>query len=87
MSSRGDVRAIVNGVITNNPFGGTPYQVRRESCPAAEKTRESYSGRVIYEEGEAVTVGQVTVCCPTVAAYIKPGSPLIQKMGVQWKRS
>jgi hypothetical protein len=60
---------VVDDVITNNPFGCTAYQVGTESHAAVEKTGEAYSGRVIYEDGEAATVGQVTVRCPTVAAY------------------
>ena len=61
--------AIVGDVIANNPFGCTAYQVGTESHAAVEKSRESYTGRVIYEDGEAVTVGTVSVRCPTVAAY------------------
>lgn len=60
---------VVDDVLTTNPFGCTAYQVGTENHAAVEKTRESYSGRVIYENGEAETVGQVTVRCPTVAAY------------------
>jgi hypothetical protein len=61
--------AVVDDVLTNNPFGCTGYQSGTENHAAVEKTRESYTGRVIYEDGEAVTVGQVSVRCPTVAAY------------------
>ena len=60
---------VVDDVVTNNPFGCTAYQVGTESHAAVEKARESYTGRVIYENGEAETVGQVSVRCPTVAAY------------------
>ncbi len=60
---------VVNDVITNNPFGCTAYQVGTESHATVEKVRETYTGRVIYENGEAETVGQVSVKSPTVAAY------------------
>ena len=60
---------VVDDVLTNNPFGCTAYQVGTESHDAVEKTGEAYSGRVIYENNEAETIGQVTVRCPTVAAY------------------
>ena len=60
---------VVDDVLTNNPFGCTAYQVGSENHAAVEKTGEAYTGRVIYEDGEAVTVGQITVRCPTVAAY------------------
>ena len=60
---------VVNDIIANNPFGCTPYQSGTETLPAVEKVREAYTARIIYENGEAETVGQVTVKCPTVAAY------------------
>ena len=60
---------VVDDVVTNNPFGCTAYQVGTENHAAVERVREAYTGRVVYENGEAETVGQVTVRCPTVAAY------------------
>ena len=60
---------VVDNVLTTNPFGCTAYQVGTESHPAVEKARESYTGRIVYEDGEAETVGRVSVKCPTVAAY------------------
>jgi hypothetical protein len=61
--------AVVNDITANNPFGCTPYQSGTETLPAVEKTREAYTARIVYEDTEARTVGQVTVRCPTVAAY------------------
>ncbi|MEN6518421.1 MAG: hypothetical protein ABFC38_09535 [Methanospirillum sp.] len=60
---------VVDDVLTNNPFGCTAYQVGTENHAAVEKTGETYTGRVVYENGEAETVGTVSVKCPTVAAY------------------
>jgi hypothetical protein len=60
---------VVDDVVANNPFGCTAYQVGTESHAAVEKSREAYTGRVVYENGEAETVGTVSVRCPTVAAY------------------
>ena len=34
-----------------------------------EKTREANTARIVYENGEAQTVGTVSAKCPTVAAY------------------
>ncbi|MEN6342992.1 MAG: hypothetical protein ABFC89_10610, partial [Methanospirillum sp.] len=51
------------------PFGCTAYQSGTENLPAVEKTREAYTARIVYEDGEARAVGQVSVKCPTVAAY------------------
>ena len=60
---------VVEDVLVNNPFGCTAYMVGTESHAAVEKARESYTGRIVYEDNEAVAVGQVSVRCPTVAAY------------------
>ncbi|MEN6343089.1 MAG: hypothetical protein ABFC89_11095 [Methanospirillum sp.] len=60
---------VVDDIIANNPFGCTAYQSGTENLPAVEKAREYYTARIVYEDGEAETVGQVTVKCPTVAAY------------------
>ena len=61
--------AVVDDVLTTNPFGCTAYLVGTENHAAVETSRESYTGRIVYENGEAETVGQVSVRCPTVAAY------------------
>lgn len=60
---------VVDDITENNPFSCTPYESGGQVMPAVEKTREAYTARVIYEDGEARTVGQVTVRSPTVAAY------------------
>ena len=60
---------VVDDILTNNPFGCTAYEYGGTPMPAVEKTREAYTARVIYENGEAQTVGTVTAKCPTVAAY------------------
>jgi len=60
---------VVDDIITNNPFGCTAYESGGVSMPAVEKTREAYTARIVYENGEAQTVGTVSAKCPTVAAY------------------
>ncbi|HIH04563.1 MAG TPA: hypothetical protein HA263_12230 [Methanoregulaceae archaeon] len=64
-----DFTEVVDDIITNNPFGCTPYTSGGQSMPAVEKTKESYTARFAYEDNEAVTVGTTAVKCPTVAAY------------------
>ena len=60
---------VVDDVLTNNPFGCTPYESAGQSMPAVEKTREAYTARFVYEDSEAVTIATTAVKCPTVAAY------------------
>lgn len=69
--------AIVNDIVANNPFECTSYQVGEVSHAAVEKSRESYTARIIYEDGEAVTVGTVSAKCPTVAAYNSNASTIV----------
>lgn len=61
--------AIVEGVITNNPWGCTSYQYGGATVAGVEKTRESYTARIPYQNLEAEVVGTVTARAPTVAAY------------------
>ncbi|HOT94904.1 MAG TPA: hypothetical protein PK089_06920 [Methanoregulaceae archaeon] len=61
--------AIVENVLVNNPFGCTPYQSGGETLPAVEKTREGYTARIVFQDGDARTVGTVTVRSPTIAAH------------------
>ena len=44
-------------------------QVGTENHAAIETSWVSYTGWIVYENGEAETVGQVSVRCPSVAAY------------------
>lgn len=61
--------AIVDAVLTTNPFECTSYQSGSETFDPVEKTREAYTARIAYQDLEARTVGTVTVKSPTVAAY------------------
>jgi hypothetical protein len=60
---------LVQDILDTNPWECTTYQSAGQSMPAVSKTREYYSGRIIYENGEAKTVGQVSVRAPTAAAF------------------
>ena len=60
---------VVDDILTNNPFGCTAYESAGQSMPAVEKTREAYTARFVYEDGEAVTIATTAIRCPTVAAY------------------
>lgn len=60
---------LLNSVIADNPWACTAYQVGTTSNPPVEKTKESYTARVAYQDGDAKTVGQVTTKCETSAGY------------------
>ena len=60
---------LVQTIIDTNPWGCTSYQVSGQTLPAVAKTREYYSGRIVYENAEAKTVGQISVKAPTAASF------------------
>jgi hypothetical protein len=53
---------IVQSVITDNPFACAEYMTAGESHPPVEKTKGGYTARFIYEDGNAKTVGNGSVC-------------------------
>lgn len=61
--------AVVDDIVTNNPWGCTSYESGGVSHQGVEKTKEAYTARFVYEDNEAVTIGTTTVKCPTVAAF------------------
>ncbi|MFH0967801.1 MAG: hypothetical protein V1862_08985 [Methanobacteriota archaeon] len=60
---------LVQSILDTNPWGCTTYQSAGQTLPAIAKTRESYSGRIVYENAEAKTVGQISVKAPTAASF------------------
>jgi hypothetical protein len=61
--------ALIQNILDTNPWGCTSYQAAGQTMPALAKTRESYSGRIVFENDEAKTVGQISVKAPTAAAF------------------
>ena len=61
--------AVVDDILTSNPFGTTGYVVGGVSHEGVELSKEYYTARFIYENGEAETVATLSAKCPTVAAY------------------
>jgi hypothetical protein len=48
--------AIVQSVITANPFGCVAYMTAGENHSAVEKTREAYTVRILYQDDDAKKV-------------------------------
>lgn len=61
--------ALVQSVIETNPFECSAYQVGTVSHLPVETTREAYSARVIYQNTDAKTIGQVVARAETSAGY------------------
>ena len=41
---------LVQSVITDNPFGCVSYMTAGENHPAVEKTKESYTAKLVYQD-------------------------------------
>ncbi|WP_245926427.1 hypothetical protein [Methanospirillum lacunae] len=61
--------ALIQDILDNYPWGCTTYERSGVTLPAVSKSSESYSGRVIYENAEAKTIGFISVKAPTSSAY------------------
>ena len=61
--------ALVQDIIDNNPWGCTSYTSNGATVAAVVRGTEHYSGKVVYENAEAKTVGQISVRAPTSAAF------------------
>ncbi len=60
---------IVQAVITDNPWLCTSYESAGATIPGVVKSREAYTARVLYQDAEARTIGQVTAREPSVAGF------------------
>jgi predicted RNA methylase len=60
---------IVQNVILNNPFGCVSYMSSGASHPPVEKTKETYTARFVYQDGDAKAVGKGSESYNAIAGY------------------
>jgi len=60
---------IVQSVITGNPFACVSYMTAGESHPAVEKTKESYTAKIVYQDSDAKTVGNLSDKFNSIAGF------------------
>ena len=60
--------AIVQSVLTNNPWGCVPYQYQGVAYPAVGISKEQYTGKVQYQNAEGKVIGTISAQAPTQAA-------------------
>jgi|GEM_PF-1041641 len=68
---------IIDDILTNNPWGCTSYELAGVTLPGVSKASESYTGRVIYENNVAKTVGTISIKAPTPSAFNTDVSTII----------
>ena len=61
--------AIVQSVILNNPFGCVSYMSSGVNHPPVEKSRESYTAKLVYEDTGANKVGSGSESYNTIAGF------------------
>jgi len=60
---------IIENVLTNNPWGCTPWEGAGESHDPVEKAGEAYTARVMYENALGKVVGTAAARAPTLAGF------------------
>ena len=68
---------IVQGVITNNPFQCVSYTALGVSHPPVERSKQGYTARIFYQDGDAKTIAVITVRAPTIAAFTSVANQLM----------
>ena len=61
--------AIVQSVITGNPFTCTSYETAGVSHQPVEKTKEAYAAKIVYQDADAKKRGNASHSFDTVAGY------------------
>ena len=60
---------LIQTVIDTNPWGCTDYTQSGGTVDGVTRTSQSYSGKIVYEDVQAKTVGSITVKAPTAAGF------------------
>jgi len=61
--------ALVQDIIDTNPFGCTAYVEQGVAIDPVVRSKETYDAKIVYENLEADTIGDVSVNVATVAAF------------------
>ena len=61
--------SIVQSVITDNPFACVSYMTAGVTHDPVEKTKESYTVKLVYQDAEAKTVGTLSDKYSTIAGF------------------
>ncbi len=60
---------LIQGILTANPWECTPYESAGVAHSGIEKSKESYSGKIVYLNNEAKSIGNVSIKAPTLAGF------------------
>lgn len=68
---------IVQSIITDNPFGCTAYESAGVNHQPVEKSKENYIVKIVYQDGDAKTVGNDSAKFNTVAGFTAGAAALL----------
>jgi hypothetical protein len=60
---------IIENVLTNNPWGCTPWEGAGESHDGVEKAAETYTARIVYEDNFGGVIGNASARAPTLDGF------------------
>jgi hypothetical protein len=69
--------AIVESVITGNPFGCVAYMSAGANHPPVEKTKENYVVKVLYQDSDAKTIGTQSGKFGSIAGFTAGAAALL----------
>ena len=69
--------AIVESVLTGNPFACVAYMTAGMTHPPVEKTKENYVVKLVYQDTEAKTVGNDSAKFDTIAGFSTGATALL----------
>jgi len=60
---------LIQNVITTNPFGCISHMTAGVNHPPVEKSRETYSAKFVYQDGDAKSVGSTSESYNSITGY------------------
>jgi hypothetical protein len=69
---------IVQGVITNNPFGCTPYNQAGSDHQGVERSKAGYTARIVYQDTLAKPIALITIRSPTIAGFTAVANHIVE---------
>lgn len=68
---------LITDIVTNNPWGCVDYQSGGVTVDGCMKGTERYSGKIVYENGLAKTVGSISIVANTADGFATDKSTII----------
>ena len=74
---------VIAGVISGNPWGCIPYTRAGVSMPPVERTSETYTGKVLYQDSLGKIIGDVTIRAKTQAGLTSAISDVVANTAIE----